>query len=110
MSKHETGGAAFSLPEPLLSVALVDGKTAAATGSQSISQWLHDVAAGKAPQPVIRQSRYTRWRLVDVVAYWERRAAEGTPEETKQAVLERARKAGCAHRKRRQSATNEKKA
>jgi hypothetical protein len=91
------------LPESLVAVALVDGKTAAATGAQSISQWLQDVAAGIAPPPVIRQSRYTRWRLVDVAAYWERRAAEGTPAETRQAVIERARK-GYAQRKTRQTA------
>jgi hypothetical protein len=85
------------LPDRLAAVALVNGKIAAATGGQSLSQWLQDVADGKAPQPVIRENRFTRWRLVDVEAYWSSRAATGLNPQAAQAVVERARK-GCAAR------------
>jgi predicted DNA-binding transcriptional regulator AlpA len=58
--------------------ALVDAPTAASVGQVSTSQWYDEVRDGKAPQPVIRSPRFTRWRLVDVRAYWLRRAEEGS--------------------------------
>ena len=94
------------LPDRLAAVALIDGRTAAATGAQSLSQWLQDVADGKAPQPVIRANRFTRWRLADVEAYWAARAAVGSPPEAVSALINRARK-GNAQRSARNFAAND---
>ena len=67
------------IPEPLHEYALVSADTAAAAGEASLSTWYAMVAAGDAPQPVIRRHRFTRWRLLDVLAYWQRAAEEGVP-------------------------------
>ena len=56
----------------LAAVALIDATAAAATGSMSLSWWHEKVAAGEAPQPVIRAPRCTRWRAVDVAEFWQR--------------------------------------
>ena len=88
----------LELPERLAAVALIDGKTAAATGAQSLSQWLQDVADGKAPQPVIRANRFTRWRMADVEAYWAARASAGTPPRVASALVERGRKGNAQRR------------
>jgi predicted DNA-binding transcriptional regulator AlpA len=69
----------LNIPEPLHEHALVSAETAAATGEASLSTWYALVAAGNAPQPVIRRHRFTRWRLLDVLAYWQRAAEEGVP-------------------------------
>lgn len=63
---------ASKLPDRLAEVALVNAQVAAAVGGAKRSWWLAKVAAGEAPQPVIRQTRFTRWRLQDVHSYWER--------------------------------------
>lgn len=60
-----------SVPTALEAVALVDAKVFAAVGDMSVSWLLEEVAAGRAPQPVIRRPRCTRWRLVDVRAFWQ---------------------------------------
>lgn len=67
--------APISLPFTLADVALIDGKTAAAAGSISISLWHDLVRKGKAPKPAIKEPRCTRWRAVDVAAYWRERIA-----------------------------------
>lgn len=64
------------LPPHLAEVALIDAHTSSAVGGMSVSWWHDEVRAGRAPAPVIRQPRCTRWRLADVRAYWERRALE----------------------------------
>lgn len=58
------------LPTALADVALIDAKKAAATGSMSVSWWNNEVAEGRAPQPVVRAQRCTRWRAADVAAFW----------------------------------------
>ena len=58
------------LPPPLVEVALVDAKTAAAVGGLSANWWLDCVRNGAAPQPAVRLPRFTRWRLTDVVEFW----------------------------------------
>jgi len=59
-----------ALPSALADVALVAGKTCAAVGDVSENWWLERVRTGEAPAPVIRQPRFTRWRLSDVRAFW----------------------------------------
>jgi hypothetical protein len=51
-------------------VALVAVRTCAALGEVSDEWWLQKVRAGEAPAPVIRQPRFTRWRLAEVRAFW----------------------------------------
>lgn len=58
------------LPTDLADAALIDGPTCAAVGAVSVSWWHEEVRTGRAPQPAIRQSRFTRWRLADVRAFW----------------------------------------
>ncbi len=53
-------------PEALHDVALIDAPAAAAAATVGLSTWYALVAAGEAPQPVIRRHRFTRWRLEDV--------------------------------------------
>lgn len=78
-------------PHLLADVVLIDARTCAACGGMGLSWWYARVAKGQAPQPVVRGPRCTRWRLVDVKAFWaafaERRtdvaaAAHGTPTAT----------------------------
>ena len=64
------------LPAPLAEVALIDAKTCTAPGQVSLSWWYCEVAAGRAPQPVIRGPRFTRWRMADVAAFWLARVAQ----------------------------------
>jgi predicted DNA-binding transcriptional regulator AlpA len=66
------------VPAALVEVALIGGPTSAAIGEVSLSQWHDLVRAGDAPQPVIREPRFTRWKLADVRAYWAERAARGS--------------------------------
>ena len=79
------------LPEILAEVALVDVTTAAATGQMSVSWWLDEVREGRAPQPVIRANRCTRWRAIDVASFWRTRAESGNEEGNK--VIQRAKAA-----------------
>jgi hypothetical protein len=58
------------IPDALADAALIAGPTCAASGAVSLSWWLEEVRAGRAPQPAIRQSRFTRWRLSDVRRFW----------------------------------------
>jgi len=67
---------ARQLPDQLADVALVDVDTAAAVGGMKKSWWHAEVAAGRAPRPVIKQPRCTRWRLQEVRDFWARRAAK----------------------------------
>ncbi|MFL6626339.1 MAG: helix-turn-helix transcriptional regulator [Vitreoscilla sp.] len=66
-----------TIPSALQDVTLIDAKTCAAVGSMSVSWWHEEVRAGRAPQPVIRQPRFTRWRVVDVRAFWAARIETG---------------------------------
>ena len=68
--KTDPKPAARPLPADLADVALIDAPTCAAPGDMSLSWWYALVAAGRAPQPVVRMPRCTRWRLADVRAFW----------------------------------------
>ena len=92
-----------TVPNPLTAsfadVALIDAEKCAAIGDMSTSWWHEEVRAGRAPQPVIRQSRCTRWRVLDAVAYWRRRAEQGASDtKVAAAVIARATKASKAAR------------
>lgn len=92
------------VPTALEAVALVDARTAAAAGSMSVSWWHEAVAAGRAPVPVIRAPRCTRWRLADVRAFWQ--AFGSQPDDgAVDAVKAQAIKASAAARAKRRAAT-----
>jgi hypothetical protein len=57
-------------PEAFGGDALIDGPTAAAGGGMGNSWWLEEVRAGRAPAPVVKLPRCTRWKLSSVRAYW----------------------------------------
>lgn len=69
-------------PEALVEVALIDGKSIAAAGCMGLTQWHELVRSGKAPQPVIKQPRFTRWRVVEIRTWLEQRSAAGNLEGT----------------------------
>lgn len=99
MSPYETTA---ELSSALQSVALIDAKTAASVGSMSLSWWHAEVAAGRAPLPVIKQPRCARWRLQEVRDFWARRAAR--PDEAKaEQVTAQAKRASAAARAKRQA-------
>ncbi len=57
------------VPAALADLALVDGPEAAAAGRMSQSKFLEEVRAGRAPAPVVKRPRFTRWRAADVRAW-----------------------------------------
>lgn len=91
---------ARQLPDQLADVALIDAQTAAAVGGMRKSWWYAEVAAGRAPLPVIKQPRCARWRLHEVREFWVRRAAR--PDEAKaEQVTAQAKRASAAARAKR---------
>lgn len=89
-----------SLPPSLVDVALVGAPACAAVGAMSLSWWHAEVAAGRAPAPVIRAPRCTRWRLADVAEFWRQRAEQADPSAAS-AVTAQARRASAAAGQRR---------
>ena len=90
------------IPPALMSVALIDAPTCCAAGGMSVSWWLEEVRAERAPAPVVRQPRCTRWRLADVVAFWEAFATKGETEAAEQ-MTQQAKKASAAARVKRKA-------
>lgn len=90
------------LPDQLAEVALVDAQTAAAVGDMRKSWWYAEVAAGRAPQPVIKQTRCTRWKLADVRDFWAQRAAQPDADKAAQ-VANQAKRASAAAKAKRQT-------
>lgn len=85
------------LPAELATVSLVDAKTAAAAGCMSVSWWHAEVAAGRAPAPVIRRTRCTRWHTAHVAAFWRKFATSALADASAaDAVKVRASKASAA--------------
>ena len=90
---------ACGLPKPLEDVALIAAPACAAVGSVGISWWHDAVRTGLAPQPVIRQPRFTRWKLADVRAFWIARAeAAANDTQVGDLMTARAKKASDAAR------------
>lgn len=89
------------IPPALTEVALVDASTCAAAGGMGVSWWHAEVAAGRAPQPVIRGPRCTRWTLASIKSYWAQRANAGSCSHESAKTVAQARKASAiAHSKR----------
>lgn len=66
------------LPADVAEVALISADTCAAIGEMSLSWWHDEVRLGRAPKPVIKQPRFTRWRKADVIRFWAERIAQGS--------------------------------
>ncbi|MDE2396267.1 MAG: hypothetical protein KGM91_12590, partial [Burkholderiales bacterium] len=93
------------IPAALSSVALIDAPTCAAAGGMSVSWWHEEVRTGRAPAPAVRQPRCTRWRLADVVAFWQAFATKGEADtEAAALVTAKAKKASAAARVKRTAA------
>ena len=84
------------IPSALADVALVAGPTCAAVGGVCLSTWHDEVREKRAPQPVIRAPRCTRWRLIDVRTYWAERAAQGVDAQEAEKSAAKAKKASAA--------------
>lgn len=88
-----------SVADGLSDVLLIDAAKCAAAGDMSVSWWHEEVRAGRAPQPVVRRPRCTRWRLADVRAFWQHFAELGSSDmEAAEAVVARATSASKAAR------------
>jgi len=85
-----------TLPAGLADVALIDATKCAAVGDMSVAWWHEEVRAGRAPQPVIRGHRCTRWKLAHVLEFWRRRGEEGHDAEAAAQLTARAKKASTA--------------
>lgn len=92
-----------NVPEALAGVALIDAKAAAATGGMSVSWWLEEVRSKRAPQPAVRATRCTRWRLSDVAEFW-RKWADRQDTGVAGRAMDNARKASAAAQVRRATA------
>jgi predicted DNA-binding transcriptional regulator AlpA len=93
------------LPANLADVALIDAPTCAAAGAMSVSWWHDEVRAGRAPAPVIRKPRCTRWLLSDVRAFWKKSAEQSAADALAAAgVKARAVKASAAAQAKRTAA------
>ncbi|MCG3189300.1 MAG: hypothetical protein LKCHEGNO_01620 [Burkholderiaceae bacterium] len=86
------------VPASLADVALVDAPSIAAAAQLSLSAWHALVHDTDAPQPVVRQPRYTRWRLADIRAWLIERAEAGSDPKAAAAVVENATKASAKAR------------
>jgi predicted DNA-binding transcriptional regulator AlpA len=102
-AKTDPKNAIRPLPANLADVALIDAPTCAAAGDMSVSWWHDEVRTGRAPAPVIRESRCTRWRMSDVRAYWIERAAQ-VDSKTAELLTARAKKASDAAQTKRAAA------
>lgn len=84
-------------------VALIDGRASAAVGDVSISWWLEEVRCGRAPAPAVRRPRYTRWKAMDVAAFWRKFVADASNDSRSGEVTKQAKKASDAARAKRQA-------
>lgn len=106
-AKTDTKPNPQALPADLAAVALIDAPTCAAPGAMSVSWWHEEVRAGRAPAPVIRKPRCTRWRLADVRAFWAKFAEQGAADtQAAASVKARATKASAAARAKRSASAS----
>jgi predicted DNA-binding transcriptional regulator AlpA len=85
-----------SIPAGLIDFAYIDGAACAAAGAMSISQWHALVKEEKAPNPVIRRPRFTRWLLSDVRDWLIQYRTQSDFTKDSEIVLGKAKKASQA--------------
>lgn len=83
----------MTIPLGLVDVAYIDGPTCAAAAAMSQSQWHELVKDGKAPKPVIRKPRFTRWLMADVRQWLLEFRTQSDFEADSAIVLNKAKKA-----------------
>jgi hypothetical protein len=82
--------------------ALIDADTSAAGGHMSRSWWEEEVREQRAPQPVVRRPRCTRWRYGDVREFWRKFAQGSSTDAAAHAkAIAKATKASAVARERR---------
>jgi len=87
------------IPPALVGVALIDAPICAAAGGMSVSWWHEEVRTGRAPAPAVRLPRCTRWRMSDVVVFWQAFATKGAADnEAAAQVTTRAKRASVKAR------------
>ena len=85
-------------PQALADVALIDAPQCAAAACIGQSQWWELVKTGRAPQPVMRAPRCTRWRLADIRAWLIERAGAGIDQHAAEVAQSAAVKVSAAAR------------
>lgn len=94
-----------AIPPALVDAALVDGRTAAACGAISLSQWYDLVRRKEAPQPVVREPRCTRWTLTSVRDFWIARVEKAAADHRgAKLVIDAATRASAAAKSKRRAA------
>lgn len=78
--------------------ALIDVRAVCALNGKGRAKLHDDVRRGLHPAPVIRQPRYTRWRLGDVLAHLRQQIAQAATTNATTLLVERARAASDASR------------
>ena len=91
--RQSTATQQVSIPTGLIDFAYIDGAACAAAGAMSISQWHALVKEEKAPQPVIRKPRFTRWLLSDVREWLIQYLTQSDFTKDSEIVLEKATRA-----------------
>lgn len=90
-----------AVPPALADVAVTAAPAIAAAAALSLSKWLELVRLGDAPQPVIREPRYTRWLVTDIRRWLVERSERGSAAAATQSLVVNARRAsGIAKAKR----------
>lgn len=92
-TRRSTASQQGSIPAGLIDFAYIDGAACAAAGSMAISQWHALVKEEKAPQPVIRKHRFTRWLLSDVRDWLINYRTQSDFTKDSEIALEKAKKA-----------------
>jgi len=98
VDRQTTAKQPASIPSGLIDFSYIDGADCAAAGAMSISQWHALVKDKKAPQPVIRKPRFTRWMLADVRQWLIEYRTDSDFEKDSEIVLNKAREASRAAR------------
>ena len=91
------------LPPALADVAFIDSASITVAAAISKSTWLELVRTGKAPQPVIRGPRFTRWKLCEIRDWLRQRAELGADPVAAEKVARTARLGSAAAQRKRAS-------
>lgn len=91
--RQSTATQQVPIPTGLIDFAYIGGAACAAAGAMSVSQWHALVKEEKAPQPVIRKPRFTRWLLSDVREWLIQYRTQSDFTKDSEIVLEKATRA-----------------
>lgn len=57
--------------QAVLETSLVSAELCASIGQVSVSWWTRECRAGRGPAPAIQRRKFTRWRLIDALTFWQ---------------------------------------